>query len=619
MRMKSRLAKIDWGSYRRIVVEMQPHVRPYRRQIALSAVAGLCVSLVNLAQPWPLKVVFDTVIKQNAAKPTWIEQQLTQMDPMLVVALASVSVLLLTIVGGLFTYASDILAQIAGHGIAASIRGRLFAHTQRLPQSFHDFRSAGDLISRLTGDIQLVNELLVDNFLDVISQIFLIVGMLVIMFWIDPVLALAALAILPFFTLAAFRFSTRIKTAARQQREKYGRMVDTIQESLAGIAHVKGFAQERVRDKLIGKSIDKDVQANVRTARLEASYQRIVEILNALGLCLVLWLGATRVHHGLMSAGDLLVFITYQRRIYKPLQRVARSSTKASKAIVRGEKILEILDMPAEPMEVEGGISAASIRGDIEFRNVSFAYHGRDRVIENVSFRCPAEKTTLLLGETGAGKSTMVKLMMRLYEPNAGSILLDGRDLREYQLTSLRKRITPLAQETFLFRTSIADNIGFGRRSATREEIEAAARFVGADAFIRRLPAGYDTEVGESGLTLSGGQRQWISFARAALRQSPIMVFDEPATGLDVHAEAETRVVLGKLAEGRTMVIITHRLHFLELADWLVFVRNGEIVESGSPADLIAQRGAVYDYVLRTRDHADAMRWLQRWQQEGGV
>lgn len=620
MRIRSRLANIDWQTYRRIVREMRPHLRPYRRQIVLATLSGMGVSAVGLLQPWPLKVVFDFVFVQDpGARSGWLGRHLEGLEPMAIVALAALSVLAITVVGGLLTYAAEVLSQIAGHGVTASIRARLFAHTQRLPQSFHDFRNSGDLMSRLTGDVQLVNELLVDNWVDVISQVVLLAGMLVIMIRIDPTLSLAALAILPLFAFAAFRFSTRIKGAARRQREKYGHMVDSIQESLAGIAHVKGYAQERVRDKLVTKSIDKDVVANVRTTRLEASYQRIVEVLNALGFCAVLWVGAHRVYAGQLSAGELLVFLNYQRRLYKPLQRVARSSTKAAKGVVRGEKILQLLDMPPEPMDSATGLSAASVRGDIEFENVQFAYHGRERVLEDVTFRIPAERTTLILGETGAGKSTMVKLLMRMYEPQGGRILLDGVDLREYRLASLRKRITPLAQETFLFRTSIADNIAFGRRSATRDEVEEAARLVGADGFIRRLPQGYDTLVGESGLTLSGGQRQWIAFARAALRQSPVMVFDEPATGLDPHAESETRGVLSTLGDGRTLLVITHRLHFLELADWLVFVRDGRVVEFGAPAELVAQRGAVYDYVLRTRDHADARRWLERWDLKGSA
>jgi ABC-type multidrug transport system fused ATPase/permease subunit len=348
----------------------------------------------------------------------------------------------------------------------------------------------------------------------------------------------------------------------------------------------------------------------VKTTKLAANYSRVVELINAVGTCLVLWLGVKKALVGLISPGDLLIFLAYLRGIYRPLQSVARLSTRVAKATVRGEKIMEILDLETEAHDREDAVSAKEVRGEIRFEHVGFSYVDDHPVLDDLSCRIPEGKTTLIVGATGAGKSTIAKLILRLYEPGSGTIHLDGRDITQYRIKSLRKRITPLTQETFLFRATIGENIAFGRRRATQHEVETAATLVGADDFIRRLPEGYETLVGEGGLTLSGGQRQRISFARAALRSSPIMIFDEPATGLDVHAEREAKEVLRTLGTGRTLIMITHRLHFLDQADWVVFIRDGRLVEEGTPDALVTARGEFFEFVNRGQDQAEVDAWL---------
>ena len=619
LRIRSRL-RVDLGSYMRIWRTMGVHLRPHRRALAESALASIGVSGIALLAPWPLKIVFDSVLSPSSgARSEWFSRWLAAHDPEWVVAGAAVAVLTLTALNGALSYFASVRSQTAGHQIVASIRRQLFAHTQRLPQSWHDYRETGDIMARLTGDVQLVQELLVDNAVTFASQAFLILGMLGIMFWLDVQLALAALAIAPLFVIAAFSFSGRIKAAARKQRNSYGKIVDSLQESLAGIAHVKGFVQEKAREKIFSRSTDRDVRANLRTTRLEANYQRSIEMMNAIGTCLVLGLGAMRVRDGHMTPGDLLVFLNYVRHLYRPLQRVARASTRTAKATVRGEKILEILALPVESSPAIDPIPHPAVEGAVRFAKVCFSYLNGEPVLRDVSCSMPRGKTTLVLGSTGAGKSTMAKLLMRFYEPASGQILLDGNDIRGFQIPSLRKLVTPLAQEAFLFRTTIAENIAFGRRHATRKEIEAAGAFVGADDFIHGLRDGYDTLVGEGGHTLSGGQRQWITFARAALRLSPIMVFDEPATGLDVHAETTAKRALHKLGHERTLIVITHRLNFLDLADWVVFLREGRVVEEGTLVESIERHGELYAYLMRGREHLQALRWLDRVVQEGRV
>jgi len=619
-RIRSKLPHLDLGSYVRIWREMGKHLYPHRGALARSALASFGVSLTALLAPWPLKIVFDYVLAPpKGAHPEWFSRWLVGIDPGWILAGAAVSVLAFTAINGALSYTATILSQVTGHQVVAAIRARLFAHTQRLPQSWHDYRETGDVMARLTGDVQLVEELLVDSVVTFASQAFLMLGMLGIMFWLDPLLGLASISIAPLFVIAAFSFSGRIKSAARKQRTTYGKIVDSIQETLVGIAHVKSFGQEEAREEVFSRSTDRDVRTNIRTTRLEAKYQRTVEMLNALGTCLVLGLGAMRVRDGVMTPGDLLIYLSYLRRLYRPLQRVARASTRSAKATVRGEKILEVFALPTEPNDPAEEIPEAMVQGEVRFENVTFSYRGDASVLYDVSCSMPSGKTTLVLGATGAGKSTMAKLLLRFYEPASGRILLDGKGIRSFPISQLRQLVTPLSQDAFLFRTTIAENIAFGRRHATREEIEAAAAFVGADAFVRRLPDGYDTLVGEGGLTLSGGQRQWITFARAALRQSPVMVFDEPATGLDVHAEAETKGVLKKLGRGRTMIVITHRLGFLDLADWVIFLCDGRVSEEGTLEESVERRGELYDYLARGREHLAALRWLERVVERGVV
>jgi ABC-type multidrug transport system fused ATPase/permease subunit len=598
MKIKYRLPKIDFTVLRRIYAQFGGHLRPHRRKLTLSFLAMLGVSGIAILNPWPLKIVLDFIILPSQAQnnPSFLKP-LAGWEPMSVLTLAVGAVLALAVLGGLLGYTQDIMAKSVGHALAASIRLQVFSHAQRLPQSYHDYRETGDLLTRITGDITLLEELLVETMIRLSGQALQVLGILVLMFLIDWHLGLIIVAVLPLFLLSSFRFTREIKRATRRQREKYGRMVTSVQETFAGISQVKSFGQEDAREKLVGKSVDRDFRASLKTTKLTANYARLVEVIGAMGTCLVLWFGVRRAIAGHISAGDLVIFISYLRGVYRPLLGMARLSARVSKAAARGEKVLEVLEIEPEVKDAPDARSAGKVEGEIQFENIDFSYHNGKRVLCEFSCRVPSGKTTVLLGPTGAGKSTIAKLLLRLYEPQAGAIWVDGRNIREYRVKSLRKRITSLTQEPFLFRLNIRENIAFGKPKASFEEIVEAARLVRADDFIRRLPAGYETLVGEGGLTLSGGQRQRVSFARAALRNSPVMIFDEPATGLDVRSEKEAKEALGALKAGRTMLIITHRLNFLDLADWVILIRDGGLIDQGRPAELMARSESFKTYV----------------------
>jgi ATP-binding cassette subfamily B protein len=598
VRWKYRLNRIDVSALRRIFGHFGGHLAQHKARLGLSVGSLIGVALITLLRPWPLKVVFDNVLmtSRSATTGAW-NQMLNRLDPVLLVALCAFAVLLLAALTGLLKYSQSVLTKTVGHSLVAQIRLQLFSHVQRLPQSYHDYRETGDLMTRMTSDIGLLEELLTTSVISMATQVLLIAGMFGIMLWMDWQLALVTIAVAPLFLIAAFRFSVRIKQSARRQREAYGKIVASVQESLAGILQVKTYGQEKKREKLIGKSMSRDVKANVKTTRLAANYARVVELITAVGTGLVLFIGALKVRSGVLSAGDLLVFVSYVRSIYRPVRDLAQLSTKVAKATVRGEKIIELMEMQPEVADQPGAVSAGNIEGALVFDHVDFAYVGGSPVLKDFSCHIPAKKTTVVLGHTGAGKSTLAKLVLRLYDPVSGSIHLDGHNITDYRIRSLRKRITPLSQETFLFRTTIEENIGFGMRRIDPDAIVAAARIAGAHEFISNLPEGYQTLVGEGGLTLSGGQRQRISFARAALRKSPVMIFDEPATGLDPRSEQETKSELLALRHDRTLMIITHRLHFLDLADWVIMIDGGRMVEEGTPADLKSRAGAFVTFL----------------------
>ncbi len=593
MRIKYNLPKIRFKSLRRIFKHFGGHLKQHKMRLVVGSMSLLGVTLLSLLRPWPLKIVFDYVlIKSGKIKTDEVLSFLNNFDPMTVLALAALGILLVAVLRGLLTYTYGIYSKIVGHHLVANIRMQLFSHVQRLPLSYHDYRETGELMTRMTSDISLLQDLLISMVINLASQIILIIGMFGIMFWLDWQLALIAVAALPFFALTAMKFSFKIKDSARKQRLMYGKIVASVQETFAGISQVKTFSQEKRRERLIGRSIDKDISANVKTARLTANYARIVDIITAVGMCAVLWVGAQKAMLEEISPGDLLIFLSYLRGIYRPLKNVAQISAKIAKATIRGEKTIELLEMEPEVLEKADGLSAQQIKGDIEFKSINFSYTPEQQILMDFSCSIPKQKTTIIFGPTGAGKSTIAKLVLRLYKPSSGEITIDGKNIDDYKVRSLRKRISPLAQETFLFRTSIAENISFSKNKASIEEIIEAAKLAGAHDFIMNFREGYETLVGEGGLTLSGGQRQKISFARAAMRKSPVMIFDEPATGLDVHAEKDAKEILQRLKKDKTMLIITHRINFLPLADWVIFINDVRMIEQGTPEELLSKEGA---------------------------
>ena len=597
LHIKSPFPDIEMGKTRRVFRHFGYHLKPHKRALGTGGLALLAMTLVEIARPWPLKIIFDYVLLPNNTTGDWqFMEAIAAWEPFYIIALASGLMIGLSLIGAIFSQIHTLIFAKIGQKVAGAIRLELFTHVQKLPQSYHDYRQTGELMMRLTRDITLLKELLTSILVTLGSRFLIVLGMLAFMFYMNWRLTLIALGVLPLLMLVSLSFSVKMRHASKKQRKKEGQLSASVFEGVDGIVASKLFGQEKRHQSVLKKLISSATNAGLKAKRLQASYERWVDIITAVGMALVLFFGVQQVLAGSLSAGSLLVFISYLRSAYKPLRQISRLSANIAKATVSGERVLEILEMEPGTVDKPDGRSANHILGEITFSDVSLSYKSGQKALSHISLVLPAKQTTAIIGPSGAGKSSIAKLITRLYEPNSGQILIDQIPLEDYRVKSLRKQITVLSQESLLFRQTIRDNIAFGKPDATLDEILAAAKRVGAHDFIEELPKGYDTLIGEGGRTLSGGQSQRIAFARAALRDSRIMIFDEPTTGLDPSAESVAREAISLLKEDKTVLLITHRLSLLDMADWIVYMVDGSVVEQGTLESLLCWEGKFYEF-----------------------
>ncbi|AZQ68235.1 ABC transporter ATP-binding protein [Silicimonas algicola] len=564
----------------RLVRRMAPQLRPHRRRLVLGGLALIGVAASEVARPWPLKVVFDGILMPRPdTDPVtgWMTATFGTGDGLL--AATAFAILAIALVGGAAGFAQAYLIASVGQKVVAQIRLDLYRHVQRLSHSFHDTASSGDIIARLTGDVRMMRDLLIDAVVFFAARVLVIGATVGVMAWMDWRLTLSALAILPALWLVTRHFGGRIRGAARRQRRKEGKIAVVMTEGISSIDVVKGFAREAYEESRFAKQNNSSAEAGVVTTRLAANMDRVTQVILALGTALVLWYGVVRVRSGAISPGDLLVFTAYLSTLYKPVRKMAAMTARVAKATASGERLLEIFDLSPEVAERPGAVDAGLLAGRVGFANVTFAYPGSPPVLRNAYLNLNPGEIVAIVGTSGIGKSSATRLIMRFYDPQEGSVRIDGHDIREFTLDTLRGNISVVLQDSVLFGTTVRDSIAYGRLDATEDEIVAAAREAEADGFIRLLPEGYDTVLGERGETLSGGQRQRITIARAVLRDAPILILDEPLTGLD---PATARSLLGGLrraAAGRTTFLIAHDALTLSLASRVVRIEDGQFVE----------------------------------------
>ncbi len=570
-----------------------PLLRPFRKQLSWAALAMGLDALLSIFRPWPLKVVIDRVLSHKPSRVPllrgWLDSAPISRTHILYGACAAT--LLIAVSTGILTYYFTRALGDVGQRFVFALRRNLFAHMQRLSLRFHDRQRTGDLITRLTSDIQAIQDVIANGIIVFGSNACLLVGMLVLMFWLNWQFALAALSVAPLLFWTIFRYTRRIKVAARKARASTGLLASLAQETLASIRIVQGLAQEEQQDERFQARSESNLQAYLESVRYQARVAPLVDVLAAVGLTIVMWYGATRVLAGVLTTGDVVIFFAYVTNLYAPMKALARFSYVFNKASVGAERIAEVMRVRSEVTDREGARAVTQLKGSIEFRDVSFAYEAGQTVLSHINLCISPGEKVAIVGATGAGKSTLVSLVPRLYDPSEGEVRIDGEDIRNYSLQSLREQISLVLQDSLLFSGTIKDNIAFGRPGASDEEIVAAAVTANAEEFIRRLPEGYETLVAERGTTLSGGQKQRIAIARAILRDAPILILDEPTTGLDAAAERTVIDALERAAAGCTALIIAHRLSTVRLANRIIVLDQGRIVEEGTHAELLAYHG----------------------------
>jgi ATP-binding cassette subfamily B protein len=555
-------------------------LHPYRGRVVLMALALVAGTAAALA-PAPLaKAAIDNGITQgDIAALDWIV----------------LAFLVSALVVWVATYAQTFLVNWVGQRALADLRMQIFRHLQEMPVSFYERRPAGVLISRMTNDVDALNSLVTDTVITLFSASLTLIGSIVILLYFDVQLALLTFLIFPLMALASLAFRIASADAYKRTRETIGAITAYLQESLSGVRVVRAFAQEGRHEGVFESLNERNRDANMTTVNLNAAYFPGVEFLGSLATVLILLVGGAQAVQGDITVGVLVGFLAALNGFFDPIGQLSQVYTTYQSGMAALDKIFELLDEQPELTDSPDARELPHIRGEIAFDHVSFAYRtddGTKLALDDVDLTIPPGQTVALVGATGAGKSTFAKLVARFYDPTSGRILVDGHDLRDVTAHSLRHQLGIVPQEAFLFSGTIGENIGFGRPGALPEDLEAAARAVGAWEFIERLPAGLETEVGERGVQLSAGQRQLVAFARALVADPRILVLDEATSNVDLHTEGRIEDGLRRLLAGRTAIVIAHRLSTIRQAGRIVVLDGGRVVEQGTHDELLEAGGA---------------------------
>ena len=577
----------------RLLRYMRPH---WRQVVVLFLMLGVDI-LVDLARPWPLKILVDNVLGAKPPTPA-LEALPGPADPRGLLVWVAVGTVIVFIVGMLVSVVQNLANVSLNQRMEFRLGADLFLHLQKLSILWHHRRPLGDTIARVTGDSSCVATMVTGALIPLVHSLILMVAMFVIMFSLQPTLTLLALCVVPFLAISIKLLSSPMLERNRRTRDLEGSMMSVVERTLTAIPVVQAFGRERYEHQRYRDYGDDLVRAYQRSTTIGMLFKFLTGLTTAIGTAVVLYVGALYAIEGKLSTGTILVFISYLGSLYGPLNSITYTGETWQYAAAQADRVQGLFAI--EP-DVEDGPDARdiAIRGHVRYEDVTFGYTDERPVLKDVSLEARPGEVIAIVGPTGAGKTTLVNLLVRFFDPWSGRVTIDGHDLRDIKLEALRSQLALVLQDPFIFPYSIAENIAYGRPDATREEIEAAARAANADAFIRRLPEGYDTVVGERGATLSGGEKQRLSIARAFLKDAPILVLDEPTSALDARTERMLLDALERLMEGRVTFIIAHRLSTIRHADQILVIQEGEIVESGSHAALMKVRDGVYAGLYR--------------------
>lgn len=583
-------------------------LKPHRTALSIAFAGVIVAGAADLVGPWPIKIVLDYVIGSRQP-PGWLDTLVHLAPggghaPQAFLTLAVVALITVALAGAVGSYTEDYVTTQVSQYVMHDLRRDLYHHIQRLSLSEYDRQRTGDLISRITGDIDAIQDFVASALLGVLYDVLVLAGMIAIMFFLNWRFTLIALAITPLLFLEVFSLTRRSKRATRAVRRKQGEVVAIAQESLSSLRVVQAFGREDYEEARLDRETLDSIRLALDARKLKARLSPIVDVLVAIGTCLVLWYGAHLVLAGTLTAGALVVFVIYLGKMYKPMRDLSKLTDTVTKALVGAERIEEIASIESRVRDLPTARPAPRFRGELAFDHVRFGFDDTP-VLNDFSLQIPAGQFVALVGPSGGGKSTVLNLIARFYDPAAGVVRIDGADVKSYTLKSLRRQISFVLQDTILFHAPIWQNIAYGKPEASQQEIVRAARAANAHDFIMQTPYGYQTMVGERGVSLSGGERQRIAIARAIIRNAPILLLDEVSTGLDAQAEELVFEAVARLMEGRTTVVVSHRLATIRNADRIHVLDGRTIVESGTHAQLVARRGLyarLYEIQLGERD-----------------
>jgi ATP-binding cassette subfamily B protein/subfamily B ATP-binding cassette protein MsbA len=584
------------GGTLRVIGKVLGRLRPYRLAFAGAVLQVLLSGLLELAKPWPLKVVVDNVLGGHPLDMPWVGS----LPPRELLLAACVALILVYALLGAFSVSSNYASISVGQRMVNDFRSELYAHLSRLSLAFHSRREVGDLLYRLTSDTFAIQTLTMNGFFPILTSLVLLVGMVVVMVRLDPLLTAASLAVVPFLFLSISRLSIRIITLSTDARVKESAFWSVAQRTMGAIRVIQAFTTEEEEHGRFVERSSESLAANLRLYTFQSIYSAFVNVLIAVGTALVMWIGATHVLDGTLTIGAVLVFTTYLASLYAPINSLTQTWSLVQGAKVGAERVFEILETQPDLQDGIRPLARGEVHGAVTFEDVKFGYDESRLVLTGVTFHARAGDVIALVGATGAGKTTLVSLIPRFYDPTDGRVLLDGIDVREFQLRGLRQQVAMVLQQPLVFPTTLRENVAYGRPDATPEQIAEAARLAQLDDFLARLPEGLDTVVGESGATLSGGEQLRITIARAILRDAPLLILDEPTAALDADTEARVMLGLERLMEGRTTFVIAHRLSTVRRADVILVLENGRVVEQGDFRTLVA-RGGLFARLHRTQ------------------
>jgi subfamily B ATP-binding cassette protein MsbA len=571
-------------------------LRPYRWALAIVFLAMVLQTIMSLAGPWPLKIILDNVVGDHHLHG-WQAGLLHRFTggagKMHIAIMAAAAAVLIAAISGAASYVGNYYTESIGQWVAHDLRIRTYHHLQRLSLRYYESHQVGTLLSTLTTDISTIQNFASSGTLGILVDLLTILGMLGLMFWLNWDFALLAVCVTPCLLLFVMRFKKAVKNATKEVRKNQSQIVAVAEQGLESERVVKAYGRQDFEEAQLEDVSRATVQSALKARRIKALLSPVVTITVALCTAVVLWRGSALILAGAMTAGVLTIFLSYLSKFFKPVQDLAKMTNSIAQTAVGVERIMTILDTDTVIPERAGASAPATLRGRIEFDRVEFGYEADSQVLRGVSCVIQPGQIVGIVGPTGSGKSTIVSLIPRFYDPSAGRVIIDGKDIRDYTVQGLRHHIGFVLQDTALFRGTIADNIAYGRPGATREEIVEAAKLANADEFIDRMPHGYDTLVGDRGLTLSGGQRQRIGIARAVIRNNPILILDEPTAALDTESESRVIEALERLMKGRTVIMIAHRLTTIRDADKIIVLKDGLVAEEGDHQQLLA-RGGIY-------------------------